>query len=350
MSIDSTPMAMDATDLPLVPVNGGPFETGLTLGRHGHRAVHEHLVKSDIWHDVTSERHQHRVVCMLDHSRRHYPAVVEEIRGLARGLELPFRAVFAWNCRGDLLANSPDGCTTVMLPGPEPCIAHNEDGLPFFDGDSFLASVKPDGAPAFLAFCYPGSIPGHTFALTAAGIVQTVNNLRLKQVEPEVPRMVLGRAMLSLSSLGKIHELLRQAPASGGFHFTLAQRGDPRLHSIEVGAGQASHRHVEMAMVHANHALHHDCRHTRQIVTRSSHDRQVRGSELLAAGERDPLTILSDTGGGGLPIYRREPDDPDRENTLATGVFRLLNDAIQWEVHTPRGRKPLHGTESSLFA
>lgn len=349
MSIDPSSMTMDAAGLPLVPVSGGPFETGLILGRHGHHAVHDHLVISDIWHDVTSERHHRRVARMLDHSRRHHPAVVEEIRGLARGLELPFQAVFAWNCRGDLLANSPDGCTTVILPGPEPCIAHNEDGLPFFDGDSFLASVKPDEAPAFLAFCYPGSIPGHTFALTAAGIVQTVNNLRLKGVQPGVPRMVLARAMLSLSSMENIHELLRQAPASGGFHFTLAQRGDPRLHSIEVGAGQVSHRHVDTAMIHANHALHHDCRHERQIITRSSHDRQVRGNELLAAGERDPLTILSDTGGGGLPIYRREPDDPDRENTLATGIFRLLNDGIQWEVHTPGRRRPLHGTDSSLF-
>lgn len=349
MSIDSSSMATDAADLPLVSISGGPFETGLTLGRHGHRAVHDNLVKSDIWQDVTSERHHHRVARMLDHSLRHHPAVVEEIHGLAQGLELPFQAVFAWNCRGDLLANSPDGCTTVMLPGPEPCIAHNEDGLPFFDGDSFLASVKPDEAPAFMAFCYPGSIPGHTFALTAAGIVQTVNNLRLKRVSPGVPRMVLGRAMLSLATLDEIRELLQQAPASGGFHFTLAQRGDPRLHSIEVGAGKVSHRHVDRAMIHANHALHHESRHTRQIITRSSHDRQVRGSELIDAGERDPITILTDTGGKGLPIYRRKPDDPDRENTLATGIFRLLNDGIQWEVHTPGRCRPLHGTDSSLF-
>ncbi|RDB43288.1 6-aminopenicillanic acid acyl-transferase [Halomonas sp. DQ26W] len=340
---------MDTEGLQRVSVSGDPFRTGQALGRHGHRAVHDKLVESGIWREVTSERHHGRVARLLEHSCRHHPAVVEEIRGLAQGLELPFQAVFAWNCRGDLLANSPDGCTTVMIPGPEPCIAHNEDGLPFFDGDSFLASVKPDEAPAFLAFCYPGSIPGHTFALTAAGIVQTVNNLRLKRVPPGVPRMVLGRAMLSLTSLDEIHDLLRQAPASGGFHFTLAQRGDPRLRSIEVGAGQVSHRHVDSVAIHANHALHHDWRHTHQIVTRSSHDRQSRGSELIAAGERDPLAILMDTGGKGLPIYRREADDPDHENTLATGIFRLLNDGIQWEVHTPGRCRPLHGTDSSLF-
>ncbi|MBZ0331182.1 C45 family peptidase [Halomonas sp. ANAO-440] len=342
-------MTTGTAELSLVTTGGGPFDTGLALGRHGYRAVHDSLVRSDIWHEVTGERHNPRVARMLAYSRLHHPAVVEEIRGLAQGLGLPFEAVFAWNCRGDLLANSPDGCTTVILPGPEPCIAHNEDGLPFFDGESFLASVKPDEAPAFLAFCYPGSIPGHTFALTAAGIVQTVNNLRLQRIEPEVPRMVLGRAMLSLGSLDSIHGLLRQAPASGGFHFTLAQRGDPRLLSIEVGAGQVSQRHVENAMIHANHALHHGFSQTCQIITRSSHDRQVRGDGLIAAGERDPLTILSDIGGGGLPIYRREPDDPDRENTLATGIFRLLNDGIQWEVHTPGRQIPLHGTDKSLF-
>ncbi|PMR75178.1 C45 family autoproteolytic acyltransferase/hydolase [Billgrantia endophytica] len=350
MSTEYSTASQGATGLAWLTARGNPFEIGFTLGRHGRRAVHGKLMDSQLWETITGPGYAMQVERMLDTTRRQLPWVLEEIRGLAQGLALPLRDVFAWNCRGDLLASCPDGCTTVILPGDEPCIAHNEDGLPLFDGDAFLANVRPDDQPAFLALCYPGSIPGHTFALTQNGIVQTVNNLRLDNVIPEIPRMVLGRDMLSRTSLDNIVDFLSQAPASGGFHFTLAQHGIPSLYSVEIGGRRTSSIHIETPSVHANHALHHDCRNGNQIVTRSSRDRQRRGSELIAAGVRDPLAILKDTGGDGLPIYRREADDPDHENTLATGIFRLLNDRIEWEVHTPRDRGPIHGTDQSLFA
>lgn len=345
MSTD-TSNAAPARRLGWFDAEGGHFEIGLALGRRGRRAVHDRLLESELWRTVTDARHERAVARMLATTRERLPWVMEELEGLAEGLALPFETVFAWNCRGDLLASCPDGCTTVILPGEEPCIAHNEDGLPFLDGESFLARVRPVDQPGFLAFCYPGSLPGHTFALTEAGIVQAVNNLRLEGVEPQLPRMVLGRAMLAQPDLVAILALLEGAPASGGFHFSLAQLGTAGVLSLEVGDGRLAGEAVGAATVHANHALRLD---GRQIVTRSSGDRQRRGEALLAAGERDPLAILGDTGGEGLPILRREPDDPDHENTLATGVFRLLKGGIHWQVHAPGDSRPYHGTSRNLF-
>jgi hypothetical protein len=328
---------------------GSHRELGRALGRASHRAVHETLLPSELWRDITHPRHGAAVSRMLAKCQASLPWVVEELEGLAEGLELPFRQVFAWNSRGDLLAHCPDGCTTVVLPGQEPCIAHNEDGLPGFDGDVFLAQLSPDGQPGFLACCYPGSLPGHTFALTESGIVQAVNNLRFNGVVPEIPRMVLGRVMLAQPSIGAIVEMLERAPASGGFHFTLAQQGDARLYSIEIGNGQVSVEMIEGPFVHANHALHHAGAREGQTITRSSRDRQQRGDELVTARDCDPLRLLRDTGGSGLPIYRRAPDDPDHENTLATGVFRLLNDGLEWAVYAPGQSEPCHGTRRTLF-
>lgn len=345
MSID-IPHPMSERRLGWLDVAGSHFDVGLALGRRGRRAVHEALLESELWHTITDAGHDRAVARMLATTRQCLPWVLEEMEGLAEGLALPFEQVFAWNCRGDLLASCPDGCTTVMLPGEALCIAHNEDGLPFFDGKAFLARVKPADQPGFLAFCYPGSIPGHTFALTQAGIVQAVNNLRLEGVEPELPRMVLGRAMLALPNLAAILALLDTAPPCGGFHFSLAQLGESELLSLEVGDGRLARIEVDAATVHANHALRLG---GRQIVTRSSEDRQRQGEALIASGELDPLAILNDTGGEGLPIHRREPDDPDHENTLATGVFRLLNDGIHWEVHTPGDSSPYHGNSRTLF-
>ncbi|MCE8019956.1 6-aminopenicillanic acid acyl-transferase [Halomonas sp. MCCC 1A11036] len=329
--------------------SGDHRQLGITLGQAGHHAVHDKLLSSELWQDIVHPRHDAAVARMLACCRSRFPWVVEELEGLAEGLQLPFLQVFAWNSRGDLLAHCPDGCTTVALPGHEPCIGHNEDGLPCFDGDVFVAQLSPEDQPAFMACCYPGSLPGHTFALTEAGIVQTVNNLRFDGVIPEIPRMVLGRAMLAELSLNAIFSLLAQAPASGGFHFTLAQQGEARLYSVEIGSGQVSIETIDSSFVHANHALHHPRAQDGQTITRSSRDRQRRGNELIASAHRDPLRVLRDTGGSGLPIYRRAPDDPDHENTLATGVFRLLDDGVQWEIHIPGHSEPIHGNRHTLF-
>lgn len=311
---------------------GSHRELGLALGRQGRQAVHERLMATPLWQEVTGARHAPLVRRLLDATAERLPWVAEELEGLAEGLGLPLETVAAWNCRGDLLASAPDGCTTLVLPGETPLIAHNEDGLPCLEGACFLARLRPAGQPAFLTFCYPGSLPGHTFSLTAAGLVVTINNLRLVGVAPELPRMVLSRALLAQPDLAAALALLEAAPPGGGFHYTLAQVGIGEVLSVEVGAGGSSCRALASPALHANHCLHLDLP---QAITDSSADRQRRGEALIAGGERDPLALLRDTAGPGLPIYRRAPDDPDEENTLATALFRLTPEGVAWQVSVP---------------
>lgn len=324
-------------------VGGSPRALGRALGEAGRTAVHAHLLPSDIWRAVTDPVHRPRVAGMAAATGALFPEILAEIEGLAEGLGLPFADVMAWNSRGDLLASVPDGCTTVMLPGPEPVLAHNEDGLPFFRGACFIAEVTPEGAPGFRGFCYPGSIPGHTFAWTDAGLVQTVNNLRLLGVAPEIPRMVIGRAVLARETLKEAVAFLRGVPPSGGFHFALSHQRDRRIVSVEFGGGEVSVREVTAPALHANHALHHGGGLGAQIVTQSSGDRQLRGDALVADGA-GALRILRDTGGSGLPIRRDATDDPDDENTLATALFVIEDEGIEWRLHDgPDGQPAYHG-------
>lgn len=329
-------MSNENTGLGWHKASGSPREIGRALGQAGREGVHRHLLAAPIWQLVNAEAHAGRVARMAAAVQARFPAIWAEIEGLAEGLDLPVSQVVAWNCRGDLLASVPDGCTTVMLPGEPPVLAHNEDGLPFFRGHSFIADVRPEGAPGFRAFCYPGSIPGHTFAFTDAGLVQTVNNLRLTGVEAEVPRMVLGRAVLTCETLEAALAILRDRPASGGFHFALCHVRDRRLLSVEYGAGETSVTEILAPALHANHALHHGYGLGHQIITQSSGDRQARGDALLASGLRDPLAILRDEGGAGLPIRRDAADDPDDENTLATAILHVGRTGIDWRIHDRR--------------
>jgi predicted choloylglycine hydrolase len=268
-----------------------------------------------------------------------YPHYWQELSGLADGLGLPFDEVFAWNCRGDVWAMAPDGCTTVQIPGSFPVIAHNEDGDPGLRSGCALATITPDQAQPFTAFVYPGSIPGHTFAINGSGLVLTVNNIRSTLAGDGLPRMVLSRAVLDCATIDAALTLLSETPRSGAFHFTLAQAGQSRLASVEFTHANCSIAEIANPAVHANHLVHVEMASKPQIKTGSSGSRQERGQDMLDAsdGSPDPLSILWDRERRALPIYRAQPDDPDNENTLATAVFKIGKDSVDWAVYDGAG-------------
>lgn len=328
-------------ELQSINISGTSREIGQFLGKIGRVAVNNVLLKTHYWNAVTDSVHQSAVARMANNVRTHFPNIWEELEGLAEGLQLPLEKVIAWNCRGDLLSNVPDGCTTVQIPGDTSIIGHNEDGLPGFRGHSFIAKLTPKDAPSFMSFCYPGSLPGHTFGANAQGLVQTVNNLRLKNVRAEIPRIVVGRCVLACQSLDEALSVLAGYNSSGGFHMTLAQAGDHRMLSVEFGAGRCSQQLIQVPSVHANHALHLSCSQVGQTTTKSSFDRQRRGMSMLESGAEDPLTILRDSSGPGLPVHRCQLDDPDNENTLATAVFHIGRSEVKWSIYDQHSDQPV---------
>lgn len=334
--------------LSLIELSGNPFQIGYALGRFGAQAAHSYLVSSSSWDTVMRWRGSDTSHAMQALVERHFPHVHQELQGLAKGLDLPPEDVFLWNCRGDVWAMARDGCTTVQLPlkgGPR--ITHNEDGDPGFSGYCGIGIFAPDGGPDFASFVYPASIPGHTFAVNAHGLAMTVNNLRTRESVVGVPRMVLTRALLDCSSLPQALDVLRGMPRSGGFHFSMAQRGEPALFSIEFNAAEVSVQPIDRPALHANHAVHDSMRDYPQLITESSRRRQDRGDDLLVeqsapdgahAGNIDPLSILADQDNREFPIYRDAPDDSDAENTMATADIRVGAERVVWTVHERPGQ------------
>jgi len=332
-------MLNNQSKLSWLRVEGTPIELGYKLGCYGRNAVQGPLRETELWREITSLKDSSRVKGFMKTTLAKFPQQWQELEGLAEGLQLPFEEVFAWNCRGDLLMDTADGCTTVMFPDECITLAHNEDGLPCLKGHCFIADVIAAEGNSFFSFCYPGSIPGHTFALFKDGRAFTVNNLRLKGQGSDIPRMILSRALLSCSSFPDMLELIEKNPPCGGFHLCLLDKEQQSLTSVEMGAGQSKKRKVSNPQVHANHALFHpenEC----QLVTHSSKDRQRRDEQLIKDGCRDPLIILRDQWENGLPIYREAPDDPDNENTLATFVLTLNASGISWSIYSDKTGTP----------
>ncbi|MBO1324282.1 C45 family peptidase [Acetobacter sp. TBRC 12305] len=325
-------------------ISGTPYEIGLALGRHGAATAHGHLVRTHAWAAVTSFCDQPYVHAARALTQARFPHFYEELHGLADGLDLPFDAVFAWNCRGDIRAMNPDGCTTVQFPGPPQLVAHNEDGDPGLRPGCALATIRPTQGRAFTAFVYPASIPGHAFSLNDAGLVMTVNNIRSLAGGEGLPRMVLTRALLDCGSISEGVELLRALPRSGGYHLTLARPGEAHIFSIEITHGRLSALPVVRPGAHANHLVHDAMRSAAQKITPSSHARQERADALLAActyyDANGALAILRDTHDKVLPIFRTQPDDPDNENTLASAVFTLGAERVDCAVYDNSSATP----------
>ncbi|PLC49309.1 peptidase C45 [Pollutimonas subterranea] len=334
--------------LSLIELSGSSFQTGRALGRFGAQAAHSYLVSSSPWQTVMAWRGTDTSRAMQALVQQHFPRVHQELQGLAAGLELAPEDVFLWNCRGDLWSMAPDGCTTVQLPGPGgPRITHNEDGDPGLAGYCGIGMFANDEGPDFASFVYPASIPGHTFAVNEHGLAMTVNNLRTRRATVGIPRMVLTRALLDCSSLAQAVNLLVGMPRSGGFHLSLAQRGQQDLMSVEFNALHVSSRVVQAPSLHANHALHDSMLGYPQVITDSSRHRQRRGDELLgqqtgpdraSKTEIDPLCILADQENRQFPIYRDQPDDSDAENTMATADIQVGTETVTWAVHERPGQ------------
>lgn len=329
----------DMTALSYIKVEGTPFDAGQALGRFGASAVHEHLLQSKAWASVMQWRRSAQAAAMSTLVHERFPQVWSELQGLAAGLRVPFDDIFLWNCRGDLWAMAPDGCTTVQIPGGAVRrITHNEDGDPGFAGRCAIAECTIEGSPRFSAFIYPGSLPGHTFAVTDLGLAMTVNNLRELHVDAGVPRMVLTRAMLDTPSLDAAVAMLREQPRAGGFHLTLAHRGSAELLSVEFSSIACSVRTIEAPSLHANHAIHPAMRDLPQLITGSSGHRQVQGEALLVQArvegrQVDPLAILGDATHPQFPIRRDDPADSDDENTLATADIMVCATHVDWQVY-----------------
>lgn len=323
-----------------IDIRGSAFAVGQALGAFGREAWHAKLTQTALWQTVTAMKDAEQTRSMRSLVQSQYPLIWQELEGLAEGLEAPFDEVFAWNCRGDLVRSTSDGCTTVAgsTAEGELIIAHNEDGFPQLRHDCAIVSITPDDGLAFTSFAYPGSICGHTFAVNEKGVVNTVNNIRALHRPRGIPRQVLARAALNAATLAEAISILTTEPRAGAFHHTVGQMGDSRLFSVEATGTGCSVMPLGEVFAHANHLIHPQLDAVEQVITDSSRSRQQRLNAWLETQSHldgaAALGILSDQHDPALPIYRLSPQDPDEENTLATAVFTLSTSDIKWQIFT----------------
>jgi hypothetical protein len=330
------------------------YQAGLIIGERSRRIMHEYVLNSKPWQTLKAWMGSERLKNMESAARSTFPLYVEELEGIANGCNLPFSHIFLWNCRGDLFPFISEGCTTVYIPSPEGMLlGHNEDGDPGFRKYCFISKREPEGDNlGFTSFTYPASINGHAFAVNSAGLTQLINNIRSLEYGDGVPRQLLSRAILDCRCLDDALSVLNGCHRSGSFHHTLAQVGQKDVLSIEYTPNDVSVLRLHSAYGHANHFIHPRFHNSRQRVTLSSAARQASVDELcrkLPSSPRldDIRRMLCSADNPDLPIYRTNPNDPDRENTLATVLLLIKPNVVQSRLYGAGDKEQAFACEMS---
>jgi hypothetical protein len=327
-----------------IEARGDPFAVGFALGREGGDAFRQIVRNLGRYRALLPHLGGDRIAEIEARSRRAFPALMQEIDGMAAGADVSFGEIFLWNCRGDLPGTSAisgsQGCTDVIVPaapekGLPAVIAHNEDDAPDLEQVCFLATVEPPGEPGFTSFCSPGLLPGHTFAVNRAGVVQTINHIRPRDQKAGIARHIVARAVLGCGSLAQARRILEKTDRASGFHHNLGEAGSMDVWSVEAPASGCVVRPATDTRVHANHLVFTEFAYMDQEITSSSRARQGRAEALVASGEaeRNAIGILSDTANPDWPICRKHRGGSDSGYTLATAVFEIGSERVDWRVY-----------------
>ena len=292
----------------------------------------------------------------LDETARNvFPAYILELKGMARVAQVDYESLLNWNCRGDLpiladanpesMVNNPEGCTTLLYPSTEDAdavIAPNQDGPPELDGHCRWLTVTQANGTKFSTFHYPGMLPGHTFSVNSHGLVQTINNIRVDDLQSGIPRHFICHAILDFSTLEEALVHLQRPYTAGGFHHSLVQPSGNNLLSVEAPASTCEVKKISRPASHANHLLGEEFSGLSQTITDSSAFRQDMSEKLLRESTAPKAqSILFHQPPQGLSIFSCPKDGADDYTfTLATGIFRISTSGVKRQIHL--NKKELH--------
>lgn len=296
--------------------------------------------------------------------RRHLPAMLEEIDGIAKGAGVSRAEILALNARTDLLvvgrskrakhaglsvdalhAQARPGCTALALRGgsarhPLLALGQNWDWRRALTGNVVLLRVARSGAPRLLTLTEAGMVGKIGFNEHGLGVC--LNFLGHKSERPEgplgLPVHVLLRAVLEQKTLADAYKLVAWAPRSASANFLMAQhaRGAaPAAIDLEwTPTAMARLPLAGAALVHTNHfrdaALAPGCdsgfgKSTMNRLQRA----EKRAAELAAVA--DPAQrmqqILRDRVGAPLSVSKTATKG-SRSQTLASIVMDLSRNRL----------------------
>jgi predicted choloylglycine hydrolase len=326
---------------PTIEVQGSHREIGRQIGAIMKKGIRSHLEISPQYRgsvEFLEGEGRETVEKMLEHAHAAFPHLIEEVEGMAEALDVPFKRLFAFQCRAEIeILKEPPGCSTIALRnGEDVVLAHNEDGDDLNVGRMFLVRVTPPSGVKFLSFVYPGLLPGNGPGINAAGLIQTTNYIQPRRTADGIPRYFIGRAILEAQSLDEAVSLATMTPRAFSYHHNLFHVPEGRILSVEAAAypeQKHSIEEIDGLYVHTNHFLHPDMTGNEKTALRpydvpyeSSTTRMRVLKEAIEkkgspAGTEEILRLLSLHQGAPYSPCRH-PEGDVHGVTLGTAVFK----------------------------
>jgi isopenicillin-N N-acyltransferase-like protein len=195
----------------------------------------------------------------LPYGEEAFPHLVQELRGIAEGADVPFLDVWTLACYESLTQRGQAwGCTCMAVRGDHAAdghvlLAHSEDWHSQDRDHVYLVRAEPDDGPAFIGLTY-GPLPVMV-GLNAAGIAVGVNSVYPIDVRVGVPRLLCARAIMAAGTIGEAIQVCMPKLRAGGYNFLLA---DPNgeLYNVETSATTHAILYGEDGwLAHTNHYL-----------------------------------------------------------------------------------------------
>ena len=277
------------------------------------------------WHEA--RRDAERFLPMIE---RRYPAILEELDGIAQGIGGDLADVLTLNCRSEVsLTRAGGGCSAFSLyHAGRQWLAQNWDWRADQLDHLVILEIQAPGAPPLISVGEAGMVG--KIGLNANGVGVGLNAIRSATCGEGLPIHIALRAMLECETLDAARQIAHDgvcAPA----HFLLAD-GSGQAEGLEVHPGQpgtiASARGV---VTHTNHLVSDTATHWVEDFPKPDSWSRLSRLDALVEQLLDGLG-MDDSGADELAADERGTAStaPNESATLdAERLFDLLGD------HTP---------------
>jgi isopenicillin-N N-acyltransferase-like protein len=338
---------------PELRATGSAGDRGLAQGRAFAATIADNLAFYKEWLSrggaVSNDRLLELARGFLPVLGEHFPSMVEEMDGIARGAGLALAEITLINARTDIAAvterevglHQVPACTALAMFGerrrqPALALGQNWDWDPVLADAPVILRMTPDDGPPFVSLVEAGMLGKIGFNGHRLGVCLNFLSHRTDAVEAQVgvPIHCLLRAVLSYASIDEAVEMVAKAPRCASANFLLAQHGPrgPRAVDLEISPSAVATLEGEGPnLIHTNHFL------DPELVTGctsgfgpSTMKRYARARDLAEAlaGEPNPVRrmqrVLESREDLPYPISRDQ--NPDPSSSSLAGIVMDLTD------------------------
>ena len=328
--------------LPILRVGGTNYDIGFEIGRKFKDRIKKAFTQSVIYNYLIEiDRLKPEWFDYLhEHSKKYFPQYLTEISGIAEGADLDYRDIALINFRGSF---PEKGCSTVIFKQQDKIIlAHNEDHETVLGELAYLLIVELQNETSFLAYTYPGCLPGFSFSFNSHGIVMSTNAMPDPDVQIGVPRHLLDRSMLEANNIEDALQRALIPQRSGAFSYNLVSMKERRVINLETTSKKHHATEIQDRYFHSNHYISNELKGL-PIPPGTTQIRYERGVELISntsqKSSKEALKIISDDM-IFLPRQKRVRTQYGNYygGTLCTALFKIAEDTIL-QLYPPKQHK-----------